>query len=214
MKGIKLGRRLRAVVDNVQGDALADIGCDHGKVTAASLIERRVQKAIACDISSPSLDKARQLAESLGIENAQFRCCDGFALVGDNEVDCAVVAGMGGNEIMNILSRMPKGIKRLILVAHRNSIELREYLSENGIYIDKDFVVCENGKFYDIIVAFAHSGKDCRLSAKELYLGKNSPDSEDYKAYVRYLQKKAERLAEYKDKSSQAALLKKMSELW
>ncbi|MDE5990990.1 MAG: class I SAM-dependent methyltransferase, partial [Clostridia bacterium] len=183
MNAPKLDKRLRAVVDSIQGLVLADIGCDHGKVAVCALLEGKVRKAIACDISSKSLDKAVELAKTYGLDNIDFRCGDGLKPILDNEVDCAVIAGMGGKEIMAILSDIPKGIKRLILVAHKNTIELREFLASKGLYIDKDFVVQESGKFYNIISAIEGFEKDCRLSEKELYLGKNRDRDPDYSLY-------------------------------
>ena len=69
IKAPKLDGRLRAVVDNIEGEVVADIGCDHGKVAVCALAEKRVVKAIACDISSKSLDKAVALAKTYELEN-------------------------------------------------------------------------------------------------------------------------------------------------
>ena len=55
---LRLDKRLTAVVNEVNGEVLADIGCDHGKVSAASLIGGKVKRVIACDISEDSLSKA------------------------------------------------------------------------------------------------------------------------------------------------------------
>ena len=40
--GLKLDKRLRSIVDLVDGDALADVGCDHGKVSIACLDRKSV----------------------------------------------------------------------------------------------------------------------------------------------------------------------------
>ncbi|MDE7078539.1 MAG: class I SAM-dependent methyltransferase [Clostridia bacterium] len=213
MNAPKLDKRLRAVVDSIHGIVLADIGCDHGKVAVCALLEGKVRKAIACDISSKSLDKAVELAKTYGLDNIDFRCGDGLKPILDNEVDCAVIAGMGGKEIMAILSDIPKGIERLILVAHKNTIELREFLASKGLYIDKDFVVQESGKFYNIISAIEGFEKDCRLSEKELYLGKNRDRDPDYSLYIEKLRQKKNKLEEFADKSREAKILKKIFEI-
>lgn len=210
MNAPKLDKRLRAVVDNVEGKTLADIGCDHGKVTVCALIEGRAQQAIACDISQKSLDKAVKLAKTYGLNNVQFRCADGLKQIADNEVDCVVIAGMGGKEIMSILTDIPQGIKRFVLVAHKNTIELREFLSSKNLYIDKDFVVEQGGKFYNIIVAISDSGKVCELSEEELYLGKNSNANADYILYIENLRRKESALKEYSDKSREGKILQRI----
>lgn len=209
---VRLDKRLRAVVDEISCDCLADIGCDHGKVSVVSRIENKAQKVIACDISKDSLQKAVELGKLYKIENIQFRCGSGLDVLQDGEVDCAVIAGMGGLEIISILSGGTKGINKFILVAHRNTIELREFLSQNNLYIDKDYVVKENGKYYNIIVAVDDKSKDTGLSQKQLYLGKNSPMNSDYLEYIDSLRQKYNTLKEYSSKSPQIALLKKIME--
>ena len=210
MNAPKLDKRLRAVVDNVEGKTFADIGCDHGKVTVCALIEGRAQQAIACDISQKSLDKAVKLAKTYGLNSVQFRCADGLKQIADNEVDCVVIAGMGGKEIMSILTDIPQGIKRFVLVAHKNTIELREFLSSKDLYIDKDFVVEQGGKFYNIIVAISGNGKVCELSEEELYLGKNSNANADYILYIENLRRKERALKEYSDKSREGRILQRI----
>lgn len=200
---IKLDKRLRAVVNEVQGKTLADIGCDHGKVSVASILEGKVKNVIACDISKDSLEKAKKLALQYNIKNMQCRLGDGLRPLNDNEVDCAVIAGMGGNEIMSILSEDLKGICRFVLVAHRNTIELRAFLSHKGFFIQKDYLVYESGKFYDIIVALKNTGKDCKISERQLYIGLNTY-TDDFMIYSRHIRQKYSKLKDYEQKSEQA----------
>ncbi|MDE6189946.1 MAG: class I SAM-dependent methyltransferase [Clostridia bacterium] len=212
MNAPKLDKRLRAVVNNIEGKVLADIGCDHGKVAITALLEGRVSSVIACDISAKSLDKAVKLASELNVENIQFRCGDGLKPIADDEVDCVVVAGMGGREITSILTNIPSGIKRFILVAQKNTVELRKFLCEKELTISKDFIVEQSDKFYDVIVAIA-DGKPSTLSEKELYCGKNSFENEDYVRYVAMLRKKSERFKNLDDKSQAAREIDRALEL-
>lgn len=198
---LRLDKRLRAVVDEIRADVLADIGCDHGKVSAQALKEGRARKVIACDVSSGSLEKARVLAKRLSLGNMECRLGDGLRPLCENEADCAVIAGMGGNEIISILSDGLKGIKRFILVAHRKVVDLRRFLSANGLYVDKDYTVEENGKFYDIIVALADSGRDCALDERSIYIGKNSCSNPDFVKYSRHIREKYLNLKDYADET-------------
>ncbi|MDE6372610.1 MAG: class I SAM-dependent methyltransferase [Clostridia bacterium] len=207
-----LGKRLTAVVKEIEGVSLADIGCDHGKVSIAALLDGRVKRAIACDISSKSLQKAIDLANKCNVQDIEFRAGDGLQVIKDSEVSCVVIAGMGGNEIMSILSHIPHGIKRLVLSPHRNAVELRQFLSEKGFYIDKDYVVKDGKKFYDIIVALTDSGKDCALDRRQLLLGKNKKGG-DFEEYLQLLRQKYDMLVKMSADSQQAKLYKEMLDL-
>ncbi|MDE6472153.1 MAG: class I SAM-dependent methyltransferase [Clostridia bacterium] len=207
-----LGKRLSAVVSEVDGMSMADVGCDHGKVSVECLLSGKVEKAIACDISSKSLQKAVDLAEKYKVNGIEFRAGDGLQVIADGEVDCVVIAGMGGIEIMNILSHIPQGVKKLVLSPHRNVIELRQFLSSREIYVDKDYIVKDGKKFYDVIVAEIDSGKDCKIDRRQLLLGKNR-SGEDFEEYIRYLRRKYDIIAQLSADSSQAKLYKEMLEL-
>ncbi len=207
-----LGKRLSAVASEVDGKSMADVGCDHGKVSMACLLSGKVEKVIACDISSKSLQKAIDLAEKLNVKNIEFRVGNGLQVISDGEVDCVVIAGMGGIEIMNILSHIPNGVKILVLSPHRNTIELREFLSSREIYMDKDYVVKDGRKFYDVIVARLDSEKDCRLDRRQLLLGKNR-SGEDFREYVEFLRRKYDTIAQKNADSPQAKLYQEMLDL-
>ena len=207
-----LGKRLTAVVKEIEGKSLADVGCDHGKVSIAAILGGKVERVIACDISSKSLQKAIDLAEKCQVKDIEFRAGDGLQVIGDGEVSCAVIAGMGGNEIMNILSRIPLGIKRLVLSPHRNVVELRSFLSKKNIYIDKDYIVKDGRKFYDIIVAQIDSGKDCEIDRGQLLLGKNKSGG-DFDEYLRLLRQKYDALMQMSADSEKAKLYKEMLDL-
>ena len=61
---IRLDERLRCALEMLQGaEAVADIGCDHGKLTAALLLEGGCERVVAGDISPECLDKTRRLIE-------------------------------------------------------------------------------------------------------------------------------------------------------
>ncbi|MEG1609249.1 MAG: class I SAM-dependent methyltransferase [Clostridia bacterium] len=182
-----LDKRLRAVVSQVEGQSLADIGCDHGKVAVACLLQKKVKNAIASDISAPSLQKAKILAQKYCIQNIQFRLSSGFDGYVDGEVDNVVIAGMGAGEIKAILSNIPSGISRFVLVAHADETMLRQFLQQHNFKLISDFVVDCKKHFYHIMTAV--DGKET-LTTTQLLLGKNDIQNVDYIAYLYYLQKK------------------------
>ena len=62
--------RLSAVLRMLgKAELVADIGCDHGYLSAALLSEGRTERVIASDVSAVSCEKAARLAGSLGLSD-------------------------------------------------------------------------------------------------------------------------------------------------
>ena len=181
-----IDKRLTAIVNEIQGSVLVDCGCDHGKVTCEALLQKRVDKVIATDISEKSLQKCINLAKKLKLENVECRCGDGLEVIKGNEADIVCIAGMGGYEIIKILSNAPKGIKKLVLCPHHDTKALREHL-QKSYKLEKDYAIYCDTHFYNLIVA--RIGSD-NLSDKELLLGKDSIKNEDYRMQLYALRDK------------------------
>ena len=100
-----LTKRLQTALDLLPACRLtADIGCDHGIAAEALLCQRKCQKVLACDISAPSLEKAKARLTRAGLAaHAEFFCCDGLAKA--NEADGALLLGMGGRTLVEILQK-------------------------------------------------------------------------------------------------------------
>ena len=133
----------------------ADIGCDHGYCTAYVLEKGLCERAYVSDISAACLKKAETL---LAAEIAAGRCVPVCAdgLDGVQDADCVLIAGMGGEEIVRILSRAPLS-ERFILQPMHNVEKVRRHLLARGAHIEEDFTF-EDGKFYDLIVGSAAGG--------------------------------------------------------
>ncbi|MBP3422457.1 MAG: SAM-dependent methyltransferase [Clostridia bacterium] len=131
----------------------ADVGCDHGYCTEYMLKNAFCERAIFSDVSKGSLAKAEKLlAPYVRAGKAVGVLGDGFYGV-DKEVDEVLIAGMGGSEILSILSDEKYGFmpKRFVFQPMHDSEKLRRYLLSNGGYIERDYTF-EDGKFYDVIV--------------------------------------------------------------
>ena len=74
---------------------MADIGTDHGFVPYLFLKENLAQKAIAIDISEPSLNKAKELLKNLQ-KDYDCRLGDGLKALKKEECQAIIIAGMGG----------------------------------------------------------------------------------------------------------------------
>lgn len=167
-----LDSRLTAVIGEIErDDRVADIGCDHGKI--ANLAVKITDNTVyATDISAPSLKKAQALSEDLGYED-KLVCLIGNGLqpLTDKNVDTLVIAGMGGTEIIKILSGAVKRYKKYILVPHTHAERVRKYLIDGGYNIQKDYLVYCDKKYYPIIVV--KGTKAYNYDAFEMLFGKN-----------------------------------------
>jgi len=183
---LNLSTRLENIVslcDSVK--CIADIGCDHGYVSAELILSNKCDKVIATDISGRSLDKAIRFCDSLNINSyISFREGDGFKVIyKDDKVKQAVISGMGGMEIIHILESNPFKLKNFVLQPMRDTIKLREYLIENKYKIVKDYLVFDDGIFYNVIKVT--KGRT-NLKPLEVYFGKDNFESntEIFKEYL------------------------------
>lgn len=137
----------------VKANTFADVGCDHGYCTEYMLENGLCDKAIFSDVSKGSLAKAeRLLAPYVREGRAQGVLGDGFYGV-PKDTDEVLIAGMGGSEIVLILSDPKYGFmpKRFVFQPMHDAEKLRRYILKNGGYIERDHTF-QDGKFYDVIV--------------------------------------------------------------
>lgn len=171
---MKLSKRLNSICELVVHEkTVADVGCDHGKVLAKLFLDNKVDFAYACDISAKSVKKAEDLLNEIGISKSKFEIVvtDGLQNINASEIDLVIIAGMGGLEIIKIISENNVKVNKFILVPHNNCIQLRKYLNKNNYTITNDFVVYDGGKYYNIMEVVLGSQK---LSKLELTFGINN----------------------------------------
>lgn len=152
----KLGPRLRAIADLVPADCglLADVGTDHGYLPAALLLAGRIRRAVASDVGAMPLDRARRTAAELDLEEKmELRLGDGLSVLRPGEADAAVIAGMGGDTIVSILSAASwcreRGLLLLLQPMSRAEV-LRRWLPENGFALLAEKLVQDKGVLYPI----------------------------------------------------------------
>jgi tRNA (adenine22-N1)-methyltransferase len=130
-------------------ESFADIGCDHGYCTQYMLENDLCKRAIIADVSAKSLSKAERLLEKYIARGAcSSVCCDGLTKI-DSSISQVLIAGMGGEEIIKILSEayIPQSF---VFQPMKNANLLRSYLLQNGCEISHDDIF-KDGKFYFII---------------------------------------------------------------
>lgn len=155
------------LLSNQKFDVIADVGCDHGYIGATLLTKSIAKQLLFIDVSQPSLQKAQTLCQKLNLTNCNFLVQDGL---GESLCDCAVIAGMGGKEIISVLTNAKKLPNTLLLQPMKNTPNVREYLCKN-YHVDKDFTIFEGGKFYDVLLCTKGSDD---LSQLEMQFGKTN----------------------------------------
>lgn len=172
-KRLTLQPRLKLLADLVpQGARLADVGTDHGYVPVYLLQNGRIASAIASDINELPLAHARRTAEEYGVKRISFTLCAGLERITPNECDTILIAGMGGETIIDILSAAPwtrSGRHMLLLQPQTKTELLRAWLCDEGYAIKREYLVEDKGKLY--VVLECMPGEPHTLSAAEAYGG-------------------------------------------
>lgn len=159
----------------------ADVGCDHGYCAKYAIESGLCDKVYITDISAKCLAKAEKL---LAKHVASGACvpvrCDGLEGL-DNDIDQALIAGMGGEEIIKILKNgfIPA---KFILQPMKDAPDLRAFLIERGCKILVDDIFFD-GKYYFIIKG-ENSGGTSPYGEKELVFGRDSLKNPTVKGYA------------------------------
>lgn len=191
-----LSKRLKAVADMVtKGNIIVDIGTDHGYVPIYLVKNNICKKAYALDINEGPLKMADKNIRMEGLsEKITTVLSDGLDEMTDNMAETVIIAGMGGDLIVDILSRgrKIKGIKELVLSPHKRVDLVRKYLIENCWKIIKEDMVIDGGKYYTIIKAVP--GEEKEYTQVELTYGKYLLESRN-SILQKYLRKENEKFS-------------------
>ena len=153
---------LCALIDSCE--SFIDVGCDHGQAVQFVVEHRLADRITACDISAPSLEKAKRLLG--GSSGVTFVCADGAQVAEGHET--VLISGMGGKEICAIMAACSP--KTFVLSPQSHAYEVRAALNHRGYEIVHDEVIFDR-KYYDIIKAVKTEATPKRLSEAELLYG-------------------------------------------
>lgn len=201
--------RIEAIASFIsKEDKVIDIGCDHAYLAIHLVRNKMCQKVVASDIHENALKSAKKNIQSAGLEKEiPTYLADGFLTIHE-DVDTAVLSGMGASTILHILKEKPVGIKKLVLQSNNDLYFLRCSLEKIGFYLNQEQVVFEKGHYY-VIGLYTLHGK--RLSKREkrfgLYDKKNN-------LYYQYLNQKLHFLVPKKGKKSILEKIKMYFEIW
>ena len=182
--------RLRMIADLVpKCQSLCDIGTDHAYVAIYLAKKGIAEKIIAADIKKGPLaqaDKNIALFEAGNI--IETRLSNGFEKIADGEVECAIIAGMGGETIAEILEN-EKGCKYFVLQMQTAHKHLREYLSSHGYIICDEAVCREERKMYTAMLVMrgeSEAFSDVEKEIGPVLIKKKEPLFFDYLRYRLY----------------------------
>ena len=160
MRPVILSERLRTVAHMVTaGNAVCDVGCDHGFVPVYLLQQGISPKVIAMDLRDGPLCAAREHVAAYGLEGKiETRLSDGLHKFESGEAETLICAGMGGGLMMRILAQEREktdSFREMILQPQSEIEKFRRFLRESGYGILDEEMIQEDGKFYQVIRAAA-----------------------------------------------------------
>lgn len=151
-----LDARLAAAAAYVRpGSTVADIGCDHGKLSAWLAGSGRCPLVFACDLREGPLQKARETCAPWA-DRVVFRLGSGLKVLAPGEAQDIVIAGMGAETIMEILDAAPwvfDGRYNLILVPATKHSLLRRWLARRGFALQSETLCTAAGRWYTVMNA-------------------------------------------------------------
>ena len=179
---MKLSKRLQTIADFVKkGAVVADIGTDHAHIPIYLIKNNIISKAYACDINAGPLEKAKENINYYGVKNIELRLSNGLEKLKTDEADTFIIAGMGGELIIDILDRGQGFFDKkntFILSPHTKIEEVRNYLLRKGLKILKEDMCIDEGKFYTVMEA-VYMGKTFSYTKGELLFGKYLIDNKN-----------------------------------
>lgn len=157
-------------------DTFADIGADHGRLSAV-MLRGGAKHALITDVSAAALSKAQKRITNLGLtDRATFAVADGLAAldtVRDMRFDAVFILGMGGDTVSGILLR---GYERLhgaalILGAQTELPMVRDALCKIGYRIRREIIAAESGRDYVLMRAEPSLTDEALYTEEERLLG-------------------------------------------
>ena len=151
MKIISIDDRLKSIASLVSKcDVIADVGTDHGYLPIYLIQNNIANFAFATDVAASPLASAKENIAKYGLES-KFKTilCDGLTKLPKN-VDTVIIAGMGGNLMIDILENKKFEYKTYVLQPNLHHYALRKYLMEHNYTIVDEKITYANKKYYEI----------------------------------------------------------------
>lgn len=162
--------RLKSILQFInEDDIVADIGCDHGYLLELAIKNKKIKKCYAVDNKIGPLNSAKKNLEKY--DNVSFVLSDGLIELDSDDINCVVIAGMGGmliNKIFNDSKEKFKNIQKIIVAPNKDVDKVRMNFTQNGFKITDETICFEGDIYYEILVFEIGEQK---LSEKEILFG-------------------------------------------
>ncbi len=181
-----LNPKLKAIASLInKNDTVIDVCCDHAYLAIYLKKNNLCQDVYASDINPNALNGARKNIKASKL-NIMAYLSDGFKNIENDQINTAVIAGVGTSTVIDIISNAPNTINKFIISSNNNHDILRKYLYKNKLYIKKEEIIKDKNKFYIIMLVTKEPKKETKLSLK--YGNSNN------KTYYNYLLTKEEEI--------------------
>lgn len=189
---IKLSKRLNKIAELVDfGASVIDVGTDHGYVPNFLCENKISSDIIATDISKNSLQKSIDLTKELRNEKyIRNILANGIT---NEKRDNIIIAGLGGIQIAEIINNsieIAKSAKKLILQPMQKTQILRRELNNMGFKIIDEYMIYEDDRYFEIIIAkFLEEINLEILKEEDYYFSYKLIEKKD-KTYLKFLLEK------------------------
>lgn len=156
---MELSKRLQMIANCVPKNThtVVDVGTDHGYIPIYLVKNKIAKKCIASDINVNPLNNAKNNIDRYKLGDCiDTRLGSGLSKIRTNEADVIIIAGMGGMLTIDILRDgldLVKAVGLVILQAQSDIPSVRRYLHLIDFHIEDEKMLCEDGKYYTIIIA-------------------------------------------------------------
>ncbi len=158
----------------ITGEPMADIGSDHALLPCHLVSEGHCPWAICVELGDGPYQRTLRAVSMNNLTHLiEVRQGNGLEALNPNEVKTVVLAGMGGNTIMDILKRSSsktESFNRMVLQPMNALAELRYHASLNGWRIERETVV-KDGDYYINLVLNPRGNQPYQLSETEMRWG-------------------------------------------
>ncbi|NLI91627.1 MAG: SAM-dependent methyltransferase [Peptococcaceae bacterium] len=175
---ITLGTRLQTIASFIkEGSVLGDIGTDHAYLPVYLVQRGIINRALGVDIHEGPYQSALETVKAYGYhQKIDIRKGNGLLPIEPGEVDFLVLAGMGGNTILQILGEKKdvlQEVNELVLQPQGAEGKVRRELLKAGWKIKDELLVEEDARIYSVIHFSRTEGitfDDVESQVEDLYL--------------------------------------------
>lgn len=171
-----LSPRLRMAADLIRpGAVVVDVGTDHAYLPVYLVENGFCPRVIAVDSKTGPLANARATVTARGLgQKIELRLSDGLDGVEPGDADDIVIAGLGGQMTVEILSRalwLKDGAKQVVLQPMTHAEDVRRFLCGNSFTILTETACFDEGRSYICICARYEAGAAATYRAAYCYYG-------------------------------------------